>query len=674
MPFVRQPSFHGGEVSPTLFSRTDIASRRYALKTLRNFLPLATGAAINRPGFKYVAAVKDQTRRPRLVPFTFSTSQAYLIEFGHLYIRVYQGGSVIADLTSTYQASELAQLQYVQSNDTLTLTHPAHAAAELKRTGASTWTLSDISVAHAAPTPTGLQFLVAPTTTADSTHPVKAWDWVCTSLVNSEESMPTAALSSTCQLAPDRPVTVGVASVAGATLYYWYRGRYGIWGYVGSSVTPSFVDEGQTPNYSDKPPTQNNPFASGENPAVATYFQQRRGFANTPSYPQRVLLSKVGHTADFDYSIPQKKDDSLDFTVSSRRYEEIRALVPMQQLVILTANTEFIVDAGGSPLAFDAFQLLPVGYNGCSWVPPLIVGDSILFTPNAKSSVRELVFGGVNGWAQGEVSLSASHLLAAGGHTISEWTLQRLPFSTIWAVRDDGILLSLTYDKTFGVQAWAHHDTNGGADIFESVASIPEGNEDVLYAVVNRTINGATARYIERLAQRTNVTTSAAGNFLDCSTETSGQNLTGLGYLQGRSVYAVRDGVVEGPFVVPAGGTISLSTAGTRVVVGLSYDSDLELLDLVSEQDGAVGPEEKLVSRAVWEVDNTAGLSAGESFGDLIPWTPELGWTAPSGGLAHEQFVVRIDSSWNRYGRAVMRSSKFPVSVLGATREIVVGS
>jgi hypothetical protein len=89
---IRQPSFHGGEVSPNLFSRTDIPSRKYAVASLRNFIPTATGAALNRPGFIYVANVRDQTRRARLVPFTFSTSQSYLLEFGHLYVRVYQGG------------------------------------------------------------------------------------------------------------------------------------------------------------------------------------------------------------------------------------------------------------------------------------------------------------------------------------------------------------------------------------------------------------------------------------------------------------------------------------------------------------------------------------------------------------------------------------------------------
>lgn len=675
MPFIRQPSFHGGEVSPQLFARTDIASRRYALKTLRNFIPTATGAALNRSGLKYVAGAKDSAHRPRLIPFTFSTTQSYLLEFGHLYVRVYQGGVFVTDVVTTYTESELPQIQYAQFADTLTICHPNHAPAELKRTGTSTWTLGDISVARQPGVPTGLAFLVAPLTTADATHQVKPWEWVCTSVVGDEESAPCAALSSTCQVAPDRPVTVGVSAVGGAVLYYWYRGRYGIWGYVGSSVAPSFIDDGQVPNLSDQPPTSSNPFASSQNPAVATYFQQRRFFANQPSFPQRVVASKVGRTHDFDYSIPQKKDDSLDFTVSSRMYEEVRSLVPMQQMVILTANSEFIVSSGDAPVSFDSFQLLPVGNNGCSWVPPVIVGDSILFVPYAKSSVRDLVFGGSSGWAGGDVSLPGLHLLAANDHTIVEWAVQKLPHSVVWAVREDGQLLSLTYDKTYEVKAWARHDTGDGAvDVFESVCSIPENNEDAVYVVVRRTVNGSQVRYIERLTKRTAITTASIGNFLDSSIEASATATAALPHLVGRTVYAVCDGVVKGPYVVPGGGNVALGATFARVVAGINYNSDIELLDIVSEQDQLAGPEEKLVSRVIWDVDNAAGLLAGETFSDLIPWVAPLGFQMPAAGVATDKFVVPIDSSWNMAGRAVLRQSKLPVTVLAATREVTVGA
>jgi hypothetical protein len=323
-------------------------------------------------------------------------------------------------------------------------------------------------------------------------------------------------------------------------------------------------------------------------------------------------------------------------------------------------------------LCFDNFQLIPIGYNGSSWVRPLVVGDSILFVPPSGASVRELIFGGQNGWAGSEVSLAANHLLGAAGRSIVEWAFQRTPYSVGWALRDDGSLISVTYDPAFKVSAWAHHDSYA-SDFAESVASVPEGSEDVLYAIWNR----AGVRSIERLAQRTNVTTASAGTFLDCATVTTGGPVVaGLSRLNGRTVYALRDGVVEGPFTV-ASGSITLAGSGTRIVVGLSYNCDVELLDLsIDPGDGGgdIGPDQKLVSSVIWEVDRTAGLTAGESFSDLIAWRAPMGYTMPAAGVAHELFVVPIDSSWNRAGKAVLRQSKpLPVSVLGVTRVVEVG-
>jgi hypothetical protein len=585
------------------------------------------------------------------------------------------------ELTTTYTETELPQLQYVQYADTLTLTHPNHRAAELKRQGSQFWTLKDFSVARSATPPANLHTTTTLIQTTDSTHDVQPWQWVVTSVdYNDVESLVGGVLSPpgpsfACQRAPDRTIGLACDAAANAKIYYWYAGKYSIWGYIGSSGSPQFLDDGKVPNYSEQPPKGTNPlidqFVVDQNPAVATYFQQRLCFANQPSSPQRLLMSKTGRFHDFDYSNPQKKDDSIDFTVASRMYEEIRALIPLQQLVVLTANTEYVVDAGDQSLAFDNFQFVPIGYNGCSFVRPLVVGDSILYVTPTQGSVRELTFHGSDGWGSGDVSLTGNHLLSAGGRSISDWAFQKLPYSAAWCVRDDGSLISLTYDPSYKVTAWAHHYSSG--DTFESVACIPEGSEDVLYAATNR---GGT-RNVERMTKRTALTDVKNGNFLDASVETTGgPAISGLGHLNGRSVYALRDGNVEGPFVV-SGGSVTLSASGTKVFVGLAYNCEIEPLDVsVDPNDGQgdIGPDQKLVSSVIWEVDGTAGLMAGETFSDLIPWTPAMGYVAPASGLNSDIFVVPIDSSWNRYGRAVLRQSKpLPVSVLAVTRMIEVG-
>jgi hypothetical protein len=278
-----------------------------------------------------------------------------------------------------------------------------------------------------------------------------------------------------------------------------------------------------------------------------------------------------------------------------------------------------------------------------------------------------------NGWGGDDVSLIAGHLLSGSNRTIVDWTYQRLPYSVVWAVRDDGVLLSLTYSRgTLTSTAWARHDTDGS---FESVCSVPEGNESALYAVVRRTISGTDRRYIERMATR-QVLDVQLGCFLDASVWYSGapaQDFGDLDHLEGKTVYALVDGVKQGPFTV-AGGIVHLTSAGSSVFIGLPYFSDVELLDLTATSQ-EIGPETKNVHSVCWEVDRTAGLQAGEDFANLVPWRPDVGDAFDATGLSNGKFVVPIGSSWNRGGRAVLRQADpLPVTVLGVTRDVELGA
>src|SRR3982751_2625311 len=90
-----QPSFAGGEFAPSLWARVDLQKYSTGTKTLKNFIVHPHGGASNRPGMKYIATVKDSTKKARLVPFEFSSVQAYAIEFGNLYCRFYMNGGQI---------------------------------------------------------------------------------------------------------------------------------------------------------------------------------------------------------------------------------------------------------------------------------------------------------------------------------------------------------------------------------------------------------------------------------------------------------------------------------------------------------------------------------------------------------------------------------------------------
>lgn len=95
-----QLSFSAGEVSPLVAARVDSEQYKFGLKTCLNFVPTAIGPATHRPGTYFAAATKDSTKKSRLRRFEFSTTQAYVIEFGDLYCRFYKDN---AQITQTAQ-------------------------------------------------------------------------------------------------------------------------------------------------------------------------------------------------------------------------------------------------------------------------------------------------------------------------------------------------------------------------------------------------------------------------------------------------------------------------------------------------------------------------------------------------------------------------------------------
>lgn len=112
---VAQTSFVGGEVSPSLYGRTKLTQYFKSVRTMRNFLIHPHGPASNRPGTKFVAETKDSSRVSRLIPFTFSVTQTYILEFGHQYMRVYKDGASVTEGDKTITGATQADPVVISS-------------------------------------------------------------------------------------------------------------------------------------------------------------------------------------------------------------------------------------------------------------------------------------------------------------------------------------------------------------------------------------------------------------------------------------------------------------------------------------------------------------------------------------------------------------------------------
>lgn len=147
--YYKQASFGAGEMSPDLYGRDDLDRYAVGAKNLYNFYAHPFGGASNRPGTKFINATKNSTKAARLVPFQFSQTQAYVLEFGDYYIRFYKDGGIIVDgsdsiveITTPYSASEVYNLHFTQSADTLYICHRSFQPRTLTRSSHTVWTLA----------------------------------------------------------------------------------------------------------------------------------------------------------------------------------------------------------------------------------------------------------------------------------------------------------------------------------------------------------------------------------------------------------------------------------------------------------------------------------------------------------------------------------------------------
>jgi len=278
--YLKQASFATGEIAPELYGRTDIPRYAAALKTCRNFFVTPGGQAKNRPGTVYVNDVKDHTKPVRLIPFVFSSTQSYVLELGEYYMRVHTIGTVVGGKGSEYEMetpwveSQLQRLKFAQQNDVMVIVHPSTPPQVLRRFADDNWTLKPFNVARPVSPPTSVALSGSWGAQVDiDTHPLQDWDWVVTSEdAGGMESLPSAALELTdCVLYTDRLKPKFTWSAPGAgnapVRYHVYRGRRGVYGYVGSTTITLFTDDGHVPDYSDAPPLEADPLRIESRPA-----------------------------------------------------------------------------------------------------------------------------------------------------------------------------------------------------------------------------------------------------------------------------------------------------------------------------------------------------------------------------------------------------------------------
>jgi hypothetical protein len=674
-----QRSFAGGEVSPEMLGRIDDAKYQTGLVRCRNFIPKPQGPAENRAGFAFVRAVKDSTKRVRLVPFTYSTTQTMVIELGVGYFRFHtQGATLLSggspyEVANPYTEADLPDVHFVQSADVLTLVHPNYAPRELRRLGATNWTLTTIAFAASISPPGTPAVTAAGFTTAKytATYVVTAVgaDGVGESAASASGSVSSNLFETGCTN------TISWVAVSGASRYNVYKLQGGLFGYIGQTTGTSIVDDNIAPDLSKTPPTYDSVFqATGDYPGAVSYFEQRRCFAGTVNKPQNIWMTKSGTESNMSYSLPIKDDDRIAFRVAAREANTIRHIVPLSQLLLLTSAAEWrVTSVNSDAITPSTISVRPQSYVGASNVQPVTINNTCLYGAARGGHVRELAYSWqANGFVTGDLSLRAPHLFDS--YDITDMAYAKAPLSIVWFVSTSGKLLGLTYVPEQQIGAWHQHDTDG---VFEACTVVAEGAEDVLYVVVRRTVNGASVRYVERMASRQFVD-QADAFFVDCGLTYAGAaatTISGLGHLEGKTVNILADGAVH-PQRVVSSGSITLDQAASKVQIGLPITADLQTLPIAAQIDGSFGQGRYKNVNKVWlRVYRSSGIFAGPDADNLTEAkqrTVEPYGAPPA--LKSEEIQILLSPSWGDSGQVFVRQSDpLPLTVVSMTAEVALG-
>lgn len=573
-------SFAGGEIAPALYGRADLIKYQTGLRRCRNFQIQRHGGAANRAGLRFRAATKDSSKISRSISFIFSETQAYALEFGDGYIRFFKGGAqitidnsdapawsnatnyVIGDLVTqagtryyaiaaslnqippnasfwypltgdiyeiptSYAELDLFGLKWAQSADVMTITHPSYESMDLSRFDDVRWTLSATPFAPVQGAP-------GAGAATNGTAGTVVWRYRVTAVApeSFEESLPNAIFTCTGGIPTfANPNALSWSAASPVPLEYNVYKEVvpgnGVYGYIGTATATSFNDVNIIADASTTPPMTRNPVTGSDNRAGAVgYYQQRRVFGGSNNDPETTHTSKSGKFTNFTVSSPLRDDDAVSFTLAGKRVNRIRAYVDLKDLVILTESAEYSVtgDANGV-LRPGGINAKPQSYYGCHpTILPVTVGNSVLFIQARGTIVRDLAFDiQTEGYKGNDLTLYAAHLFEKN-HLV-DWDYAQSPNSIVWAVRDDGIMLGLTYVRDQAVWGWHRHDTKDGD--FESVCVVPEGQEDTLYCIVRRTLpDGSTVRYVETLETRVVSDLEEDAYFVDSGLSYNGWNGT----------------------------------------------------------------------------------------------------------------------------------------------------
>jgi len=491
---ITKNNFSAGELSPTLYTRTDIQQYGNGAKTLKNVIPLVEGGVRKRPGTLFLS---EQVGAVRLIPFVVNSDNAFLIIFKPNLVEIVNPKTleVLESIVSPYTETQIHDIQFVQYRYEMYLTHsevPVHRL--LCDTAFDNWQLNQFVYTH-LPTdsenarfpfrkgkPSGrdigalVSFTLSPYNSWVSTQAYLAADVVVyagnyyQALRDNTDKQPNENELDWAQVTVSAGATFTAADIG--NLIEVNGGIIKITQFINADHVNGEIlkklDADITAierSWAILPPAFN---ATNGYPRCCTFFKQRLVLSNTKKAPNKVWFSAVGGNGNF---LETTEDgDAFSIVSASGLSNSILFLEAQRGVVCLTSGGEYMIDSDGALTPTTVNINEHSAYGAYPITRPERVGNELLFVQRGGERVRALTYRyEVDGLVSPEVSSLSSHIGEQHGG-VNEISYMQEPESLVWLVLGDGKVATITFNRDQEVLAWAQHDFSGEVI---SMCSIP---------------------------------------------------------------------------------------------------------------------------------------------------------------------------------------------------------
>jgi hypothetical protein len=705
-------NFASGELNPLLVTRTDANAYFSGAKTLRNWYLLDEGGIMRRPGTTYKATLPGASR---VIPFIFSNDElaVFVLSNGRLDVYDSNGVAIQTNITANvnWTTAQLFEINFAQFGDTVFMTHRENPMLEVKRTSATTFTVSEFAFeldedvvvsgaykthapfykyANASVTITLSTGATGTGRTITASSPIWTSDYVGHYIRVDEAQIYITAFNSTTEL-------------------------------VGTVIETISAGAGPHANWEEELISAVRGY-----PQAVTFHDNRLYFAGVRDAPAAVIASRVGEYLNFDVGTGLA-DQAINVFVSGDRVNEIRHLVSSRNLQVLTDGGEYFV-----PTSTDTSAVTPANITflrqtpyGCSRAKPIIFDGATLYAQKNGKAIREYLFSDVeNAYASTSISILASHLIKAPVDMAMITGTTTRPEQFAFFTNNDGTLALFHSVRAEKIAGWTQWETKSN-DEFTSITAVNEN----LFCVVKRQLEGGTVYTLEKFNQQgtplingasqtgtsinvdgyttapntgdvitiagitgsyeiQTVTATASGHtiVLDQAlasspadnaaiTITSGRVHNSPAHLTQETVNAVDDTFSLGSFTTSASDTITFDVAHSAgVIVGFNYEPSLETMPIDREvQTGPLTGEIKRISRAVIDLSdslNVALQAADNTAKSLVIRDVNFDVAAPVAKVTgkKEFFFLGYDREPTL---KITQTAPLPLKVLGVALEVV---